>query len=216
MNKGIFITGTGTDVGKTYISALIVKLLRLKGINAGYFKGALSGATNIDGKLIPDDAKLVCDTSGLSCDLEELVPYIYEDAVSPHLASKICNNPIEISVVEKYFKNLCEKYEFIVAEGSGGIICPLRYDEDVIMLSDVIKLLNFPVIIVADAGLGTINDTVLTVEYAKAQGFKIEGIILNKYDKEHEMHKDNKMMIESLTNISVIATVAKGDNEITL
>ena len=66
----------------------------------------------------------------------------------------------------------------MVVEGCGGIICPLRFDDKKIMLTDIIKLLNLPIIIVADGGLGTINDTVLTAEYAKSQGFSIRGIIL--------------------------------------
>ncbi|MEG0856306.1 MAG: dethiobiotin synthase [Terrisporobacter sp.] len=216
MNKGIFITGTGTDVGKTYVSALIVKLLRSQNINAGYFKAALSGAEKIDNNLIPGDAKLVCHMGGLSCPPESLVPYIYEVPVSPHLASKIENNPIEMCVIEEAFNNISENYDFIVAEGSGGIICPLRYDEKVIMLTDVMKMMKFPVIIVANAGLGTINSTILTVEYAKFQGFEIKGIVLNEYDMEDIMHNDNKMMIESLTNIPVIAVAEREGNEIIL
>ena len=81
-------------------------------------------------------------------------------------------------------------------------------------MSDLIKDLKVNVIIVADGGLGTINSVLTTVEYAKARGINIEGIILNKYDKTDFMHKDNLKMVEKLTGIKVIATIAKDDKDI--
>ena len=100
MSKGIFITATGTDIGKTFVTGLIVKLLRENNINASYYKAALSGAEIIDGQLIPGDAKYVCDISKLDEDPKSLVSYIYKTAVSPHLASQIENNPIELTKIK--------------------------------------------------------------------------------------------------------------------
>ena len=216
MNKGIFITGTSTDVGKTYISALIVKHLRENNINCGYFKGALSGAIWEEDNLNPRDADIVCKAANLKCNPRDLVPYIFEEAVSPHLAAKINNNPIELSVIKESYEKVSKNYDFMVIEGSGGIICPLRFDNKKIMLTDIIKLLNLPIIIVAHAGLGTINDTVLTVEYAKSQAFSIKGIILNNYDENNIMHMDNKKIIEGLTNVPVIACVKENDRNINI
>ncbi|WP_434796366.1 dethiobiotin synthase [Terrisporobacter vanillatitrophus] len=216
MNKGVFITGTSTDVGKTYISSLIVKVLRENNVNCGYFKGALSGAYLENNELIPGDAKEVCIRANLNCNPKDLVSYIFKEPVSPHLAAKINNEFIELNKIKEDFDKLRKNYDFIVVEGCGGIVCPLRFGDKKIMLTDIIKLLNLPIIIVANGGLGTINDTVLTVEYAKSQGFSIIGIILNNYDESNMMHIDNKKIIEELTNIPVIACVKEDDESINL
>ena len=96
----------------------------------------------------------------------------------------------------------------IQVEGAGGIVCPFNIEEG-ILLPDVIKALNLDTLLVADAGLGTINSTVLTAEYAKYHGININGIILNNYDKTDIMHRDNKFQIENLTGIKVLTEVKK-------
>ena len=104
MSKNLFITGTGTDVGKTYVTGLIVKKLREGGASSAYYKAAMSGnERRTDGTLIPGDALQVKTMSGVEQPLEEMCPYIYETAVSPHLAAKIEGNPIEMECVLKNF-----------------------------------------------------------------------------------------------------------------
>lgn len=215
MSKGIFITGTGTDIGKTYVTALIVKKLRDSGLNACYFKAAVSGNEKIDNVLIPGDAKYISTVANIKEDLFKMVPYVYENAVSPHLASKIEGNPVDMDVVKRYYKNICERYDYVIMEGSGGIVCPIRFDEKKIWLVDIIKELNLDTIVVADAGLGTINNVVLTIEYMKQRNINVRGIILNHYEG-NLMEEDNKKMIEYCTNIPVIACIGKDDKEINI
>lgn len=207
MSKGIFISATGTDVGKTFVTALIVKNLREHGCNAGYYKAALSGAERIDGQLVPGDAKYVCDVAGIPDSPAGLVTYVYETAVSPHLAAQIEKVPVELGVIDSHVNLLKSRFDFITFEGSGGIICPLRRDGQTIMLADIIRRFGLGVLLVADAGLGTINSTVLTVEYASIHEIAIKGIILNRFEKGHFLHEDNQRQIELLTGIPVIARV---------
>lgn len=215
MSKGIFITATGTDVGKTYITALMLKKLRDNGLNAGYYKGALSGAQELDGVWIAGDAQYVCEISGLTYSPREMVSYIYKAALSPHLAARLEKNPVCLDVIMKDFQRLKSKYDYLCVEGSGGIICPLRIDdEQIILLEDMVKALGLSTIIVASSELGTINSTLLTVNYLRAQSIKISGIIINNYDKNNFMHNDNKKQIELLSKIPVIACVANGATEI--
>lgn len=216
MSKGIFITATGTDIGKTYVTALIVKLLKENNLNVSYYKAALSGAEIINGELVPGDAKYVCDVSKLDKDPKSLVSYIYKTAVSPHLASQIENNPIELTKIKSDFEKMKDKSEYITVEGSGGIVCPIRMDEQLILLKDIIKLLNLDIIIIASSELGTINDIVLTVEYAKANNINIKGIILNNYDESNFLHEDNKKSVEILTKVPVIATVKSNDTNLNI
>ena len=164
MSKGLFITGTGTDLGKTYIAGLIVKKLADAKQSAAYYKAAMSGNDRrADGSLIPGDALFVQKTAGISQPLEEMCPYVYEHAYSPHLASRIEGHPVQMDVVKAGYYKVCSAYDFVTMEGSGGILCPICFDEAKIHLEEVIRELHLPSILIADAGLGTINSVVLTV-----------------------------------------------------
>lgn len=215
MSRSLFITGTGTDIGKTYVAGLIVKKLAEAGKNAAYYKAAMSGNDRReDGSLIPGDALFVQQISGIKQPLEEMCPYIYENAYSPHLASRIEGHPVEMSVVKDCYEKVCEKYDYVTMEGSGGILCPICFDEAKIQLEDVIKELDMPSIIIADAGLGTINSVVLTVEYMKAHELPVKGIIFNNYHPGNVMEDDNIYMCKYMTGLPTLAKVKPGDTEL--
>jgi len=215
MSKNIFITGTGTDIGKTYVTGLIVKKLRENSKNAAYYKAAMSGNDRRqDGSLIPGDALQVKNMSGIEQPLEEMCPYIYETAVSPHLASKIEGNHVEMEQVLNNFDNVCGKYDYVTAEGSGGILCPLRFDEKKVQLEDFIKARDLSCLMIADAGLGTINAVVLTAEYMKAHDLPVKGIIFNHYESGNKLHEDNLFMCEYMTGLKVVACVKDGDTDL--
>lgn len=215
MSKSLFITGTGTDVGKTYVTGLIVKKLREGGASAAYYKAAMSGNDRrADGTLIPGDALQVKRMSGIEQPLEEMCPYIYETAVSPHLAAKLEGKPLEMECVLKHFDYVCGKYEYITAEGSGGILCPLRFDEQQIQQEDFIKARSLSCLMVADAGLGTINAVGLTAEYMKAHKIPVRGIIFNRYEPGNPLHEDNRLMCEAMTGLHIIACVKDGDTDL--
>lgn len=217
MAKKIFITGTGTDVGKTYISALIVKKMREQGFNCGYYKPVISGVTEMCGKLIDSDATYVTQFADIPVEPEKCVSYYWKEAVSPHLAAKRQNQVIDIEKIKYDYSLINKKYDYLLIEGAGGISCPLIIEKDEkYLLKDLIWELGLSVIIVADAGLGTINSTLLTVDYAKSNGIEIEGIILNNYESDNFVHWDNLEQIEALTGVNVVATVANGASDIML
>ena len=214
-SRKIFVTATGTDIGKTYITALIVKKLREAGKNAAYYTAAVSGnKRDENGKLIPGDALWVKNISQIEQPIEEMCPYIYENAVSPHLASRMEGNPVRKEVVKDGFEKVCGKYDYITMEGSGGIVCPISYDGGEWYLWELVKELDLSCILVADAGLGTINDVVLTVSFMKSKGIEVKGIIFNHYHPGNMMEEDNKYMCEHLTGVKVIACVQEGDTDI--
>lgn len=217
MSKGLFITGTGTDLGKTYIAGLIVKKLADAKQSAAYYKAAMSGNDRrADGSLIPGDALFVQKTAGISQPLEEMCPYVYEHAYSPHLASRIEGHPVQMDVVKAGYYKVCSAYDFVTMEGSGGILCPICFDEAKIQLEDVIKELHLPSILIADAGLGTINSVVLTVEYMKAKNLPVKGIIYNHYHGNDVMEDDNIFMCEYMTGQPTLAKVKDGDTELAM
>jgi dethiobiotin synthetase len=212
MAKGVFIVGTDTDVGKTIVTAGLMHVLRSNGYNATYFKAALSGALEIGNELIPGDTELVSEVSNLEEAYENITPYVYRTPISPHLAAKLEDNPMDLDIVREKYVYLKEKYDFIIAEGSGGIVCPLIDDErGMYILGDLIKDLDMSVIVVARAGLGTINHSVLTVKYIETLGIKIRGIIINNY-KEDLLYDDNIEMIEKLTKVPIIGKLKNMEN----
>lgn len=217
MSKGLFITGTGTDLGKTYIAGLIVKKLADAKQSAAYYKAAMSGNDRrTDGSLIPGDALFVQKTAGISQPLEEMCPYVYEHAYSPHLASRIEGHPVQMDVVKAGYYKVCSAYDFVTMEGSGGILCPICFDEAKIQLEDVIRELHLASILIADAGLGTINSVVLTVEYMKAKNLPVKGIIYNHYHGNDVMEDDNIFMCEYMTGLPTLAKVKDGDTELAM
>ena len=216
MAKKIFITATGTDVGKTYISALIIKKMRESGLDCGYYKPVLSGVEEKNGKLTESDCNYVVSTAKIPATADECVTYWWKEAVSPHLAAQRAGQIIETEKIKRDFDSISQKYDYLLIEGAGGITCPLRLESEKYLLKDLIKELNSDIIVVADAGLGTINSTLLTVEYAKNNGINIQGIILNKYDDKNFMHIDNLDKIEYLSGVKVVATIPENADEIKL
>lgn len=208
--KGLYILGTGTDVGKTYITALWLKRLREAGHDVAYYKAAVSGAPSIT----ESDAGYVKQVAGLSQADETLLSYVFDEAVSPHLAARHEGKFIDRTVVNKNFCHVARAHAYTTVEGSGGIICPLYVtDTELYMLEDVVKDLNLPTIVVATAALGTINSTVLTIHYLQSKGIPVKGIIVNQYTG-NPMEEDNCVMMERLTGSPVLDRVGPGQTSL--
>lgn len=218
MGKCLFITGTGTDIGKTYVTGLLVKCLHDAGYKAGYYKAALSGAERgAKGELLPGDALHVNETAQLGETIPHLVSYIYEEAVSPHLAALRSHQPIDFQKVRRDFEAARGRYDYLTMEGSGGIICPLRWDaEQHVVLDDLVKDLGLGTLVVADAGLGTINAVVLTVEHLRAREIPVRGIVFNHSHPGDFMEEDNAKMVEEMSGVPVVAYVLDGDRSLRL
>ena len=215
MSKALFVTGTGTDTGKTYVTGLIVKKLQEAQKNPAYYKAAMSGNDRRpDSTLIPGDALAVQTMSGIDQSLTSMCPYVYEHAYSPHLASRLEGNPVVMDVVKHGFADVAADYDYVTVEGSGGILCPICFDEARIQLEDVVNELHLSSILIADAGLGTINSVVLTAEYMKTHGLPLKGIIFNHYHPGDVMEDDNIFMCEHMTGLPTLAKVQDGDTEL--
>lgn len=210
---GLFVTGTGTDIGKTYVSAAIARELTSKNLSLAYYKAAVSGADSIE----ESDAGYVRDAANIRQNTDTLLSYLYKKPLSPHLAARGENKFASLEHIKSAFDSLKSKYDYVLSEGAGGIICPIVYEKDSkIMYLDILKTLNLPCVIVADAGLGTINHTVLTINYLQDHKVNIKGVILNKFNKDRLMHQDNLKMIEEISGIRVIATLADGEKKLNL
>lgn len=215
LNKsGYFITGIGTDVGKTYISSLLYKSLAKK-MKVGYYKPIQSGCFYKENKKIAPDVEFLCDFNEIDYD-EEMCTITLIPELSPHLASEIDKQKIDMKEI---YKSLCkkrEKYSVLLVEGAGGIYVPIIRNK--VYIFDLIKKLNLPVILVASAKVGGINQTMLTIDFIKRQGIQIQGLVFNNYGDAH-YEKDNIKIILEDSKIKNYITVTKGqkiieDNEI--
>ena len=206
MVKKLFIVGTDTDVGKTFVTAGIIHVLRENNYNACSFKPVQSGGILKDNKLLSGDVEFVKDVTQIHEDNSMMNSYCFKEAVSPHLAAEKENIKIDKNKILDDYKKLKEKYDFIVVEGAGGIIVPLIRDEYYIY--DLIKDLDASVVIVARAGVGTINHTVLTVNFLKSMGIDIKGLIINGYNNKF-YEDDNIEVIKKITGVQVISILNK-------
>lgn len=207
MGKAVFVTATGTDVGKTYAAALILKELKRRGLNAGYYKAALSGAQP-PSSAVEDDDVYVRRIAGLAPD-EAVVSYRYRTAVSPCLAAEREGlQPPDKDRIRSDFFRMANRFDYTVVEGSGGILCPLNHSrEGVFTIADMVADLELPSIIVADAGLGTLNAVKLTADWMISHRLPIAGVLLNRFEKGNFLHEDNARMIDEWIHLPVLALI---------
>lgn len=216
MSKNLCIVGTGTDVGKTYVTGLLLKKLQTSGKSVAYFKAAMSGNERTStGTLLPGDALQVKAMSKIAQPLLTMCPYVYETAVSPHLAAKLEGNPVCIDVIQHHFDKLSYTYDYVTLEGCGGIFCPLTYGaQQQLLLEDIIKMFDLGCILVADAGLGTLNAICLTIEYMRARDIAIKGIMFNRFQPGNILHEDNVNMCERINDVKIVACVKWNDTDL--
>jgi len=200
MISGICVVGTGTEVGKTVISAALCSLLRKYGLKAGYFKPVLSGALSEKGRLVPGDTRFVCQAANIRESWEKLTPCMYENSLSPHLAARLEKRPVNPEKILRAFQELGKNYDFLVVEAAGGLGIPLN-DEGLLMV-DLLNMFRLPGLLVAPAGLGGINQALLSAEYAKNRGFPLVGILLN-FGNGDFLEEDNALQIAKLTKLPV-------------
>ncbi len=213
MAKGLFVIGTDTDVGKTFVTAGITYILRKHNFNACSFKPVQSGGIVKDNKVLSGDIEFVKDITEINETNTMMNSYCLKEAVSPHIAAEIENVTIDKNKILEDYKKLQEKYDYVIVEGAGGIIVPLIRGKYYIY--DLVKDLDIPVIIVARAGVGTINHTALTVDFIKRLGIEIKGLIINGYSNSF-YEDDNIKVLKNITNVDVISIINKlniGENE---
>lgn len=208
MGKGIFIIGTDTDVGKTFVTAGLTYKLKQNGYNVIPFKPIQSGGILGEDRetLISPDIKYVKEICDIKNDYFEMSTYCLKEEVSPHLAAKMENIQISKQKIIDQYNKLINEYDYVIVEGAGGIVVPLI--DYSYFVYDLIKDLKLDVVIVARAGVGTINHTVLTNEFLKQNHIKTKGIIINQYDGKF-YEKDNIEVIEKLTKLDVLQKLKK-------
>src|SRR4051812_49509812 len=164
--QGVFVTGTGTEVGKTVVAAVIARTLAHEGHRVAVFKPAVTGLEE-EGET---DHALLRRASGSSQRDEEIAPYRYDPPASPHLAAALAGEEIDPERLREVARDAAAGADAIVCEGVGGLLVPLT---PTYLVRDLAVDLGYPLVVVASPGLGTINHTLLTIEAARAAGLDI-------------------------------------------
>ncbi|GAB6066217.1 dethiobiotin synthase [Aquifex pyrophilus] len=187
----LLITGTDTGVGKTFITYNLAKAFKEKGKKVACYKPVETYVRDI-----PEDGKLLSEATGQSID--EVVPVQYSLPLSPYAAILEERKDFSLDELKERFERLKENYEVVLVEGAGGLAVPVKRNYTYLNLA---KDWNLPILIVARAGLGTLNHTYLTWYYAKTNNVPVIGIILNGSTGEDVSERTNPLIVEEMTGI---------------
>lgn len=206
---GVFVTGTGTEVGKTVVAAALARTLAAAGKRVAVFKPAVTGLDE-GGEM---DHQLLRRAAGSQQSDEEIAPYRYGPPASPHLAAAIAGEEIDPTHLLEAARAAARGADALVCEGVGGLLVPLAgrvsrpTDEEVdqpYLIRDLVVELGYPLVIAAAPGLGTINHTLLTIESARDAGLKVALVVLTPWPGQPtEIERSNLETIATLGEVDV-------------
>jgi dethiobiotin synthetase len=198
MADGVFVTGTGTEVGKTVVAATIARTLAGEGKRVAVFKPAVTGLD----EGVETDHELLRRASGSGQSDEEIAPYRYGPPASPHLAAALAGEEIDPARLREAAGVAADGADAIVCEGVGGFLVPLSSGY---LVRDLAVDLGYPLVVVAAPGLGTINHTLLTIEAARTAGLEVAAVVLNPWpEAPSEIERDNRGTIAALATVEVL------------
>lgn len=201
--KSYFITGTDTDVGKTWITAGIASALKKMGIDIGIMKPFAAGTTQKVG-FKSEDTEILAKAAQID-DSEQLInPQFFPIPASPYTASESLGVKVDVDLVLQNFKKLLKIHEMMLVEGMGGILTPILKDY---FVTNLIKDMGLDVIVVTRSRIGTINHTLLTCKMCTIYGLRVHGIIINNFDINGYSINELKRDLEKLTAIPVLGVM---------
>ena len=198
MARGLFVTGTGTEIGKTVVASVIARTIAAEGQRVHVFKPAVTGLD----EGVETDHALLRRASGSSQSDDEIAPYRYGPAASPHLAAELAGEEIDPERLRQAAGAAAEGADAIVCEGVGGLLVPLS---PTYLVRDLATDLGYPLVLVASPGLGTINHTLLTLEAARAVGLEVKAVVLTPWPEQPtEIETSNGETIATLGGVEVL------------
>ena len=202
--KGLFITGTDTGAGKTYVTSLIIQVLRAEGLDVVGYKPICCGGR--------EDAYALHGASGEVIDLDTVNPCWMRSAAAPYVAGMFENQELDVQSLLEKARVLGKNHELVLCEGVGGWSVPILKDY---LVADFAKELGWPVLLVVGNRLGALNHTALTVESMRAKGVEPVGMVFNHLSDELDTAEiTNKGIAEEMTGVPVLTDVIHGQEEI--
>ena len=204
--RGIFVTATDTEVGKTFVAAGLAKALKTLGLDVGVMKPIASGGRRTKDGLVSDDARQLAEAADALDELALVNPVCLEAPLAPLVAARLEGTRIDLGTVWRAYEALAARHEFLVVEGIGGLLVPI--DEGATVL-DLITMLRLPALVVTRPTLGTINHTLLTVRYAREHGINVIGLVINAVGpvEDSEAVKTNPAVLEEWSKVPVLANL---------
>ncbi len=200
--KSLFIAGTDTDVGKTYIAAGLAVTFRKMGIDVGVMKPFAAGTPQKKGYKSEDI--VILSRAAMACDPENLVnPQFFKIPASPYTAWKTLKTKPKVSTILSCFKKLTKLHDIILVEGMGGIMTPILKDY---YITNLIKEMKIPTVIVTRSKIGTVNHTIMTCKMCEKYKIPVKGIIINNFDKGYPV-KELRRDLQNLTGIKVLGSI---------
>jgi dethiobiotin synthetase len=194
--RGVFVTGTDTEVGKSVVAAAICAALAARGEPVAAFKPAVTGLDEEPGEF-GRDHELLASAANAGQSPEEVAPHAFGPPVSPHLAAELAGVVIEPAELVA----AAREHELLVCEGVGGLLVPITPGY---LVRDLAVDLGLPVVIAARTGLGTISHTLLTIESARAAGLRVAGVVMTPWPGEpSEIERSNRATVERLAGVPV-------------
>jgi dethiobiotin synthetase len=177
MKQAFFITGTDTDVGKTYVACKLINDYVAQGYKVVGMKPVAAGGDFVDGKWLNEDVLKLEAASNVKAPREFTNPYSFKEAIAPHIAAEKAGVEIKIDVIQQAFKHLSDMADVVIVEGAGGFLVPINGKET---MADLVVALNIPIILVVGMKLGCINHSLLTVEAIQARNLHLHGWVANQ------------------------------------
>ncbi len=193
MNKGLFVTGTDTAVGKTIVTCGIARLLKSQSVNVGVMKPVCTGDQN--------DVEQLIKAAKVNDELDYVNPQFFSAPLAPSVAAQAEGKVVNMERIYKAFWALSKKHDVLLVEGAGGVKVPLGESTYIL---DLIEAMRLSVLLVARAGLGTINHTLLTLDALASKKIPVVGVLLNGGDGESLAEQTNPDALQEHTTVQVL------------
>ena len=186
--RSYFVTGTDTEIGKTFVTCGLLVALRQRDVNVAPMKPIAAGTIEIGGALLNEDVHQLLAVYARPLDAAIVNPYCFEEAIAPHIAAKHEHRAVELVVIKQAFAELSRTHDGVLLEGAGGFLVPLSANQSMATLPECLGL---GVILVVGMRLGCLNHALLTAEAIRARGLTLSGWVANSVDPAMHSLADN-------------------------
>ena len=202
--RAMFVTGTDTDAGKTYISAALLRHFAAQSLRVVGMKPVASGVTELDGVLHNSDVTQLRQASNVQADVRWINPYCFAPAIAPHIAAQQAGVTIDLQQIKQAYEQLCGMADVVVVEGAGGWLVPLNGQQTI---ADLAQLLDIPIVLVVLIRLGCINHALLSVADIQRRGLTLLGWVANCMEDEMPVMQENIATLQQLIAAPCLAVV---------
>ena len=201
MAKGLFITGTDTGVGKSWVSAALIHALSQRGLRVAGMKPIASGCVQTPAGLRNEDALLLQHHASVAIDYETINPYAFAPAIAPHIAAQLAGQPIELETISHRYHQIATQADWVVVEGVGGWSVPIG---PTTLLPTLVQQLRLPVVLVVGLKLGCINHALLSVAQIERDGLPLLGWVANSLEPAMAMEQYNITTLQQLIHAPLL------------